>query len=70
MDNATPITNYKTSNSRNKVPFIQKSAFGAEINALKNEVQQWLKDLTEKEQVKSDIDVTAPFALNTKQKPY
>ena len=29
MDNATPITNYKTSNCRNKVPFIQKSAFGA-----------------------------------------
>lgn len=29
MDNPTPITDYKTSNSRNKVPLLQKSAFGA-----------------------------------------
>lgn len=29
MDNPTPIADYKTSNGRNKVPFIQKSAFGA-----------------------------------------
>jgi GPH family glycoside/pentoside/hexuronide:cation symporter len=29
MDNLTPITDYKTSNNRNKVPLFQKTAFGA-----------------------------------------
>ena len=29
MDNPTPKTDYNTTNSRNKVPLLQKSAFGA-----------------------------------------
>ena len=43
----------------------QKATFGKELNALKNEVEQWLQDAGASEDTLPAIDVTAPLDVNS-----
>lgn len=54
-----------------KIPTIeasQRALYGGEVNALKQEVTTWLVTTSTKDE-RAGIDVTAPFAPNTKQRP-
>lgn len=57
---------YKTLGS---LPVTEKPAFGAEVNRLKQEVQEWCRQIDDTDQ-RVGIDVTAPFAANTQLRPY
>jgi len=46
------------------MPNDQKSAFGAEVNALKKEVELWVDNLAVDDESRLPIDVTAPFGVN------
>ncbi|MDX1766137.1 MAG: phenylalanine--tRNA ligase subunit alpha [Candidatus Saccharimonadales bacterium] len=43
----------------------EKAAFGAEVNRLKNELQQWVEEADQQLPERGPIDVTAPFDINT-----
>lgn len=47
------------------MPADQKSAFGAEINSLKKEVENWIRSDNQLEDKLPPIDITAPFDTNT-----
>ncbi|MBP6917257.1 phenylalanine--tRNA ligase subunit alpha [Candidatus Saccharibacteria bacterium] len=47
-----------------QMPNDQKSAFGAEVNALKKEVELWVDNLAVDDESRLPIDVTAPFGVN------
>lgn len=46
-------------------PVDQRKQFGAEINALKLEVESWVADINVTQDSRQSIDVTAPFGANT-----
>jgi phenylalanyl-tRNA synthetase alpha chain len=48
-----------------KLPNEEKAAYGRELNALKNEIAQWIQASEAQEQELGPIDVTAPFDINT-----
>lgn len=47
----------------------ERAKFGAEINALKKEVDSWVAEATVVQDQREVIDVTAPFAANTTKRP-
>lgn len=47
-----------------QMPNNQKSAFGAEVNALKKEVKSWIDKLAVDDESRPPIDVTAPFGVS------
>jgi len=48
-----------------KLPNEDKAAYGRDLNALKNEIIQWINASEAQEQELGLIDVTAPFDINT-----
>jgi phenylalanyl-tRNA synthetase alpha chain len=56
---------YKTLGS---LPVTEKPAFGAEVNRLKQEAQEWCRQIDDTDH-RVVIDVTAPFAANTQLRP-
>lgn len=46
-----------------------RASFGQAINALKNEVDSWVKNVNLNQEELDEIDVTAPFDVNQKNKP-
>lgn len=48
-----------------KKPANERAGFGAEVNALKKEVDGWLTSAESVEELLSPIDITAPFDVNT-----
>lgn len=47
----------------------ERGAYGAEVNSLKDEVKSWVDAAEEDSDDRQAIDVTAPFAANTKKRP-
>lgn len=47
-----------------QMPNDQKSAFGAEVNALKKDVKSWIDNLAVDDESRPPIDITAPFGVN------
>lgn len=46
------------------VPQDQRKLYGAEINALKQEIESWVESVSEERDVRAPIDITAPFDVN------
>ncbi|MBP7820598.1 phenylalanine--tRNA ligase subunit alpha [Candidatus Saccharibacteria bacterium] len=47
-----------------QLPESERGSFGSQVNMLKNEVESWLSEIEDKQQIKSPIDITAPIDVN------
>jgi phenylalanyl-tRNA synthetase alpha chain len=47
-----------------QLPESERGSFGSQVNILKNEVESWISETEDKQQIKTPIDVTAPISPN------